>query len=45
MNAIDGLEVLLAALGTLLVAVGLAASALNVLFTYVLERERRTFAE
>ena len=45
MNAIDGLEVLLVTLGTLLVAVGVAASALNVLFTCLLQRERRTLAE
>ena len=45
MNAIEGLEVLIVGLGTLLVAVGLAASALNVLFTSLLKSERRTLAE
>jgi hypothetical protein len=45
MNAIEGLEVLLVGLCTVLVAAGLAASALNVLFTCFLERERRTLAE
>ena len=44
MNAIDGLEVALVGLGALLVSVGLAASALNVLFA-LLDRERRTVAE
>ena len=40
MNAIEGLEVLLVGLATLLVAVGLAASALNVLFTHFLKTGR-----
>ena len=45
MSAIEGLEILLVGLCTVLVAVGMAASALNVLFTCYLERERRTLAE
>ncbi len=45
MNAIDGFELLVAGLGTVLVALGLAASALKVLFTCALGRERRTLAE
>jgi hypothetical protein len=45
MNLFEGLEVLLVGLGTLLVAVGLAASALRVLFTCLLHGERRPIAE
>jgi hypothetical protein len=45
MNAIGALEVLLVGLSALVVAVGLAVSALNVLFTYLLKTERRTVLE
>ena len=45
MNLFESLEVLLVGLGTLLVAVGLAASALRVLFTCLLHGERRPIAE
>ena len=45
MNAIEGLELLLVGLCTVLVAIGLAASALHMLFTYFLERERPTLAK
>jgi hypothetical protein len=45
MNTIEVLEVLVVGLVTLMVAVGLAASALNVLFNWILERERRSVAE
>ncbi len=40
MNAVEALEVLLVGLGTVLVAVGLAASALKVLFSCALPREQ-----
>ena len=45
MNAMDGLKVLLVAVSTFLTALGLAASVLNLLFTCLLRRERRAFAE
>jgi hypothetical protein len=41
MNAIEGLEIVVVGVGTVLVAFGLAASALKVLFTFLLERERQ----
>ena len=45
MDAIGALEVLVVGLGTVLIAFGLAASALKALFTCLLERERRTVPE
>ena len=45
MTAFEGLEVLMVSLCTVLVALGLAASALKVLLTRFVEREWRTAAE
>ncbi len=42
MNAFEALEVLVVGLGTLLIAFGLAASALRVLFSCALPRERQS---
>jgi len=45
MTAIEGLEVLIVSLCTVLIALGLAASALRLVLTRFLEREWRTAAE
>lgn len=45
MTAIEGLEVLIVSLSTVLVALGLAASALKVLLNRLLERQWQTVAE
>ena len=45
MSAIEALEMLVVGLSALAVAIALAASALNVLFTCLLKGERRTVAE